>query len=235
MQILIIEDETVAARRLERLSRDALGDALAGIHHAFDLDDARELLNAQPIDLILLDLNLAGDDGFDLFQTDIGLARVVVVSAFPDRAIEAFGHAVLDFVPKPVEPERLARALDRAVDHREDGRGQKRLIVRNPGRADFVDPAQIVRIAGADDYCEILLASGRTLLHDETLTELERKLPPGFMRVHRSYLANLDYALSLEQDGSGFRLQQSENVETPVSRRRARDVRTALADRFGSG
>lgn len=99
MQILIIEDEAVAARRLERLSRDALGDALTGLHHAFDLEDARTLLDAQPIDLILLDLNLAGDDGFDLFQTDIGLARVIVVSAFPDRAIEAFGHAVLDFVP----------------------------------------------------------------------------------------------------------------------------------------
>ncbi len=235
MQILIIEDETVAARRLERLSRDALGDALTGLHHAFDLEDARTLLDAQPIDLILLDLNLAGDDGFDLFQTDIGLARVIVVSAFPDRAIEAFGHAVLDFVPKPVEPDRLARALDRALDNREDGRGQKRLIVRNPGRADFVDPAHIIRIAGADDYCEILLANARTLLHDETLAELERKLPAGFMRVHRSYLANLDYAVSLEQDGSGYRLHQADGIDTPVSRRRARDVRTALTERFGSG
>lgn len=234
MRILIIEDETVAARRLERLSAGILGEDLLAVQHAFDLDEARASLAESAWDLILLDLNLAGDDGFDLFQTDIGLARVIVVSAFPDRAIEAFGHAVLDFVPKPVDPDRLSRALERARSSRNEP-VQKRLIVRNPGRADFVDPAQIIRIAGADDYCEIALANGRTLLHDETLSELERKLPAGFMRVHRSYLANLDFAQAVEQDGSGFVLVQTEHVKTPVSRRRSKDVRTAMETRFSQG
>lgn len=227
MQVLIIEDEAVAARRLERLARDCLGAAIDAIHQAFDLDEARSILDRTSIDLILLDLNLAGDDGFDLFQTDIGPARVIVVSAFPDRAIEAFGHAVLDFVPKPVEATRLAQALNRLQQTGAE-RPSRRLIVRNPGRADFVDPANIVRIAGADDYSEILLVSGRTLLHDETLTDLEARLPDSFTRVHRSYIANLEHAESLEQDGSGYALRQTAEVRTPVSRRRAKEVRAQI-------
>lgn len=232
MRVLLIEDEAVAARRLDRLTRAALGDTLTALTHVFDLTEARAHLETAEADLILLDLNLAGEDGFDLFQADIGLARVIVVSAFPDRAIEAFGHAVLDFVPKPVEAERLALALDR-LKGLNDSTSSRRLIVRNPGRADFVDPANIVRIAGADDYCEILLQSGRSLLHDQTLADLEKRLPSNFVRVHRSYIANLQHAVALEQEGSGYMLQQTGNVDTPVSRRRAREVRENIAALIG--
>jgi two-component system response regulator LytT len=227
MNILIVEDEAMAARRLERLTRAHLGEAVTDISHANGLSSAVTLLDTQAFDLILLDLNLAGDDGFELIRRELGDARVIVVSAFPDRAIEAFGYAVLDFVPKPVNQERLARALDRATAA-QSSTSPKRLIVRNPGRADFVDLDSIVRISGADDYCEVELISGRTLLHDQTLAELEAALPEHFMRVHRSYIANLNHVSALENEGSQHVLVQANSLRTPVGRRRVKETKAKL-------
>jgi two-component system response regulator LytT len=228
MNILIVEDEVMAARRLERLTRAHLGKRVTNIRHANGLRSATEALDADAFDLIMLDLNLAGDDGFELIRRELGEARIIVVSAFPDRAIEAFGYAVLDFVPKPVNQERLANALDRAVAT-QSSTGPKRLIVRNPGRADFVDLDNIVRISGADDYCEVELISGRTLLHDQRLAELETALPEHFMRVHRSFIANLKHVTALENEGSQHVLVQSDALRTPVGRRRVKDTKALLA------
>ena len=226
MKILIVEDEAVAARRLERLTRAARPGTPLDFVRAHSLDKATTALETQNFDLIFLDLNLTGEDGFALLDLELGSARIIVVSAFPDRAIEAFGHAVLDFVPKPVNETRLTRALDR-VDAAQD-EAPKHLVVRNPGRADFVDLQSIVRISGADDYCEIELISGKSLLHDQTLSALEKTLPASFMRIHRSCIANLDHATALEDVDGGFELILGD-VRAPVGRRRLRDVRARLA------
>jgi two-component system response regulator LytT len=229
MKILIVEDEAVAARRLERLTRATRPDQSLDFVRAHSLDTASSALASQVFDLIFLDLNLAGEDGFTLLNQELGSAPVIVVSAFPDRAIEAFGHAVLDFVPKPVNETRLAQALARALDQLRATPDDppKHLVVRNPGRADFVDLQSIVRISGADDYCEIDLTSGKTLLHDQTLAVLEKTLPANFMRVHRSYIANLHHASALEGVDGGFELVLGTR-RAPVGRRRLKDVRLRL-------
>src|SRR5262245_16102148 len=113
MNILILEDEIVAARRLERLTRRILSDDVEHLAVAHGLSDALRLLAGKRFDLILLDLNLSGEDGFDLLAEDVGAAQIIVVSAHPDRAIEAFHHDVLDFVPKPVMDARLRQAINR--------------------------------------------------------------------------------------------------------------------------
>lgn len=225
MKILIVEDEAVAARRLERLTRALKPDKSLDFTRAHSLDTATSAPTSQSFDLIFLDLNLAGEDGFALLDQELGAARIIVVSAFPDRAIEAFGHAVLDFVPKPVNEGRLARALDR-VDYAENT-PPKHLVVRNPGRADFVDLQSIVRMCGADDYCEIELTSTKKLLHDQTWAVLEKNLPPNFMRVHRSFIANLDHATALEGVEGGFELVLGQQ-RAPVGRRRLKSVRERL-------
>ncbi|MBK6705628.1 MAG: response regulator [Caulobacteraceae bacterium] len=75
MKVLLIDDETVAARRLERLTRSVLGDDLRVLAVAHGLSEAKQLLSASAFDLILLDLNLSGDDGFALLADEIGGRR----------------------------------------------------------------------------------------------------------------------------------------------------------------
>jgi len=233
MKILIIEDEAVAARRLERLTREILGSGVAHIEVAHGLLSARAFLDKIPFDLLLLDLKLAGEDGFEVLSAGIGRARLIIVSAFPDRAIEAFGYAALDFVPKPVIEARLRVALDRFRRSLSEA-VPERMIICNAGCVEFVDVTLIIRISGADDYSEILLLGGRTILTDRRLGDLVRELPAYFIRVHRSYIANLRHASALErQNGQAF-LCQIEEVITPISRRSLRKVEARLEELFGA-
>lgn len=227
MKVLLIDDEAVAARRLERLTRGVLGDELRVLTVAHGLSEAQHSLSAGAFDLILLDLNLSGDDGFALLADEIGGAAVIVVSAHADRAIEAFAHAVLDFVPKPVSEARLRQALERFQARPSHSLGN-RLIVRSHGRADIIDIADIVRISGADDYSEILLTTGRTVLSERRLAELERTLHADFVRVHRSYVVNLRHVQAVESPATRPILRSKDGTATPVSRRRLARLKRQL-------
>jgi two-component system, LytTR family, response regulator LytT len=229
MRILAVEDEIVAARRLERLSSKILGEQLDLFHIAHDLDSARLALAGKAFDLILLDLNLVGEDGFDLLTSSGFEIPVIVVSANAHRAIKAFALAVLDFVPKPVDEERLRQAFRRL--HRVDsGPKPQRLAVQSRGKIDIIDLGDIVRIAGADDYCEIQLADGRSLLCDLLLAELEARLPPrSFVRVHRSYLVNLANVQIARLRWARPTLVHRNGLETPVSRRRIAAVKDRMS------
>src|ERR1700755_1566460 len=116
MRVLIVEDEAPAARRLERMTADHFGPKLKAVASADTIPRARAALGTARFDLILLDLDLNGADGFEILKDAADGVRVIVVSARIDRAIDAFDNAVVDFVPKPVAPDRLARAFERAAE-----------------------------------------------------------------------------------------------------------------------
>jgi DNA-binding LytR/AlgR family response regulator len=85
-------------------------------------------------------------------------------------------------------------------------------------------------VSGADDYVAISLASGEQLLHDARLDELERMLPPGFLRVHRCHIVNTAHLVRVRALASGQRIVETiDRAQLPLSRRRARAVMAALA------
>jgi DNA-binding LytR/AlgR family response regulator len=86
----------------------------------------------------------------------------------------------------------------------------------------------IVAVLGADDYAELRLAGGRSLLHAARLERLEAQLPASFVRVHRSAIANLAHVHRLERDGHRWRLVMDDGLALPVSRTRLPAVREAL-------
>lgn len=220
MNVLIAEDEAPAARRLQRMVGEQLGARAERIVVAPTVEAARAALRDLHFDLLLLDLDLNGADGFSLLGAGDG-PRVIVVSARSDRAIDAFNHAVVDFVTKPVAAERLGLALDRAM-----ARGQARtggtLAVRSAGRIDLAAFVDIVALSGADDYIEVVLADGRRFLHDTRLSELEHRLPAGFVRVHRSHIVNTAHVLAVRVlPGRRRALELAGGVVVPVSRARA--------------
>jgi two-component system response regulator LytT len=131
MRIVIIEDETIVARRIERLVRRILGPKIERIDTATNLPGAVELLGRAQNAVVLLDLNLSGSDGFDILRRAVAEPfQTIVVSANTDRAIEAFELGVVDFVPKPFTEERLSMALERVAQHKGlDGRAPSFLAV----------------------------------------------------------------------------------------------------------
>lgn len=222
MRVLIVEDEAPAHRRLCRLIHNTPGYEQAMIEVAESLRDAQRHLEAMEWDVLLLDLDLSGRDGFDLVGRfpSSSPTQIIVVSAHPQRAIEAFEHAVVDFVRKPVSASRLAQALGR-LQGKPGHDDATSLIVRRRGSVELVRLEQVLCASGADDYVELCLRDGRRALHDATLDELEDQLAAGFVRAHRSHLINVRHVLRLlDGDDEGRVVELFGGLTVPVSRRR---------------
>ncbi len=231
MNILIVEDERVAARRLERLIRDVLGEKATSIHCVETLRNSEQFLSKNSIDLLFLDLNLNGRNGFDLLKSVVSESfQTIIVSANIDRAIEAYEYGVLDFVPKPFDKNRLIKAFER-LEQRDTRvhHAAKMLVVRNQGHLQIVPVEQIQYLKGAGDYAEIHLHNGSTLLHNKSLEALKKVLPDSFMRIHKSYITDLNYISNLHIYGGGkYECELKDGSVLPVSRTRYKELMNFL-------
>lgn len=230
MRVLIVEDEPLVRQRLLRLCAELAGTR-ARFDAVEDLEAAGDRLQRNVYDGLLLDLNLAGEDGFELLRRAVsGRYHCVVVSAHRERALQAFEHGVLDFVPKPFARERLGQALERLLDAGRYRAGQARYlgIWRAQGTA-LVELADVVWIRADGDYSELRMRDGRSELHDKSLAGLGSVLPPDFVRCHRSYLVNLRHVRTLRAaSGSRYWLVLGDGAELPVGRAHVAALRCQL-------
>ena len=231
MRILIVEDETMIARRIEQFCRRILGDRLEWLRVSETFDAAQAVLAESPIDVLLLDLNLGGRDGMALLESNVaGSFHTIIVSANTEHALVAFEHGVIDFVAKPFTEQRLAEALRRVTEP--GGRSPhaaRYLSVRKQGRIELVPIDDVLYVQGADDCSELVLMNGRRELHDKTLEKLQALLPPVFERIHKSYLVRLSAVKALHaHEGSRYEAELKNGVLLPVGRTRYKEIRDAL-------
>jgi two-component system, LytTR family, response regulator LytT len=224
MKILIVEDERLVARRLERLTREILGGMVEDITVLESLPAGENHLFERPIDLLLLDLNLNSKDGFELLKlASSGGFQTIIVSANTDRAIEAFQYGVVDFVPKPYEADRLRIALDRALAKERSGSPAKFLTIRKFGRVELIPLETVHYFRGAGNYVEIHLSDGRMELHSKSLEALETMLPARFERIHKSYLVDMRAMKGIRILGPGkYEMEIVDGSRIPLSRRHYR-------------
>lgn len=231
MKLLIVEDEPLIAGRMERFCRSILGDHLESVRIATGFMQASATLAEQPIDALLLDLNLAGADGMNLLQSAAaGAFHTIIISANVDRAVDAFAHGVLDFVPKPFTQERLAQALQRLTDREARAAYAARyLAVRKHGRIELVPIDSVLYARGAGAYSELVLDSGKVELHDKSLEKLQAVLPPIFERIHKSYLVRMNHVTAFRaQEGSHYEVELKNGERLPVGRTRYKELRDRL-------
>jgi DNA-binding LytR/AlgR family response regulator len=231
MRTLIVEDEPVVARRIEQFCRRILGNRLEWLRVAETFEGAQATLAASPIDLLLLDLNLGGQDGMALLDSNVaGSFHTIIVSANTEHALVAFEHGVIDFVAKPFTEQRLGEALRRVTEP--GGRTPHAahfLAVRKQGRIELVPVDDVVYAKGADDCSELVLANGRHELHDKSLERLQALLPLDFERIHKSYLVRLSAVKALHaHEGSRYGAELKNGVVLPVGRSRYKEIRSAL-------
>jgi len=234
-RILIVEDEPLVARRLQRLSADILSDKLTAASSVTCVTDAEQQLADLDFDMILLDLNLAGEDGFDLLKRFTAKApHTIVVSAQTDRALEAFDFGVLDFVPKPFTRDRLAKAFARFWNKAPERPALPRqLSFETRDGFDVVELKSILFFKAADKYSEAVLASGDTRFHDKSLNRLEHILASDFVRTHKSYLVHQRAILDIKSlEGSRYALRLANGDQLPVGRTRVDHVRQLLDARL---
>ena len=231
MRVLIVEDEPLLAQRIERFCRELLGGKLESVRGASRFSEASARLDESPIDLLLLDLNLHGRDGMELLKTSVaGSFHTIIVSANTEQALRAFEFGVIDFVPKPFSKERLAQALARVTER--DGRAAgaaKFLAVKKYGKVELVEIDRIVYLEGAGAYAELVLDDGKRELHDKTLEKLHALLPPGFERIHKSFVVRWSAVKALHaQEGSHYEAELRNGQRLPVGRTRYKELREKL-------
>ena len=232
MRVAVVEDERGVAARLLRLLREILGDELEMVRHVQTLKAAGALLDETPLDLLFLDLNLSGEDGFELLRNAVaGSFQTIVVSALRDRALEAFEHGVLDFVPKPFSKRRLEKALTRVRDpNGRSGHPARCLAIRKQGRVELVPVAEVAFLRGADNYVEVVTEDGAIHLHSKALERLEQVLPARFLRIHRSVIVDTGRVTGLAtHPGGRYEVMLEDGTALPVSRTRIDEVRRYLA------
>lgn len=231
MRILIVEDEPIIARRIERLSREILGEELAAVVVESDLRDARRRMHASPFDVMFLDLNLRGESGFRLLKSAVaGSFHVIIVSAHTDQAVRAFEYGVLDFIGKPFNRDRLEKAYGRLSEARRSGDYATRyLAVRTSGQIDLVRIDDIRTIRAAGTYSRLQLRDGTTHLHDKSLGDLLTILPGTFERIHRSWVVPMtDVVRLIVNEGSRYEAELRDGTILPVGRTRYASIRNRL-------
>ncbi len=228
MNILIVEDESRIAKRIERMTRDILASALTSVTHLNTLQEALAFIDKQPLDLVLLDLNLNGEDGFDLLKTAVsGAFHTIVISAYKDQAITAFEYGVLDFVPKPFNQERLEQALSRVVAQEKAETEVRYLAVKKRQRIQLIPVDEVLYIKGAGAYSELFLIDGSKELHDKSLDKLQQLLSGSFERVHKSYLVRMsEVSEIIVSSGSKYMAALKNGAQIPIGRTKYKEIKS---------
>jgi DNA-binding LytR/AlgR family response regulator len=227
IRVIVAEDEAVIARRLARQITDTLGPNTA-VTIAGTVTDAVAAVSQQPPDILVLDLNLEGRDGFELLRDPvIGRCPTIVVSAHTDRALEAYELGIRDFVPKPFGRDRLALALNRAFAG--GPRRIERFAARDTNQTRYVVLDDIVHVRADGSRSEIVLTGNRVIRDDRMLDRLQSLLPSHFERVHRSFLVDVRKVESLvAQAGSRYAVTLRDGTTLPVGRTRVASLRARL-------
>jgi two-component system LytT family response regulator len=157
-------------------------------------------------DLIFLDINMPGKDGFQFLEALEEVKEVIFVTAYDQFAIKAFEINALDYLLKPLNPKRLAEAIQRfrsrsqAVEPTAGERlsPDKRIFIKDGEKCHFVPVSKIHLLESVGNYVRVFYENQQPLLH-KSLTYLEQKLPEDlFFRANRQYMFNLNYIDQIE-------------------------------------
>lgn len=220
MRVLIVDDEVLARAVLRELLAahpevEVVGEAGNGF-------EAVKLAEELAPDLLFLDIQMPKLSGFEVMELVGEKTAVIFVTAYDEFALKAFDVHAVDYLLKPVEPARLAEAVERAAARlalvrarpsdlpvgpsavavaaaaRPPGRTLERVLIREEGRVHVLPLGKIDFVEAKDDYLSFAVA-GKRLQKQQTMAELEAQLDGGrFVRVHRSYLLNIDRLARLE-------------------------------------
>ena len=208
LRALLVDDERLARARLRSLLRPH-SERLIVVAEADSVSTAAASLETHKPDVVFLDIQMPGGDGFQLFDRIQVDAQVVFVTAFDIHALRAFEVNALDYLMKPVAPERLAASVQRIWRAHLQTPGPRAMpsqpllgsdrVCLDLGRNQrFVSVGALRCIAAAGDYTDVHLSDGTTVLASTSLKEWLSRLPAGdFMRVHRSTVINLNHVLEL--------------------------------------
>ena len=234
LQVLIVDDEPLAREGLVQALADfeevnILGECANGF------EAVKSIKKLKP-DLVFLDIQMPKLNGFDVLELlEEDPPFIVFVTAYDEYALKAFEFHALDYILKPVRTERLAKTMKKVMQRLQERKNQPvgallaghqerqtpltRILIRDRTHVHIIPVEDILYLEAQDDYVSICTID-KSLLKKETLTHLEGLLDNRqFIRIHRSYLLNINYLKKIEPYSKDSRIAILNNNKTlPVSR-----------------
>lgn len=236
MKALIIDDSRLARSELRRLLQQHPEVDIVG--EAQNAEEAQALIEKSQPDLLFLDIQMPGRNGFELLEQLEILPKVIFTTAYDEYAIKAFEYNALDYLLKPVQPQRLAAAVDRLKDPLEERREKPKEIlneydqvfVRDGDRCWFVRLAEVKMLEVCGNYSRLYFGAEKPLIL-RSLNYMEQRLDPKvFFRASRQHIVNLKWVEGIEPWFSGsLKLQLRGGGEVEVSRRQAQRFKEMLS------
>jgi two-component system LytT family response regulator len=234
LNAVIVDDVKAARESLQSdVNRYCPDVYIAG--EATSVVDAVKLIRSVKPELVFLDIQLPDGTGFDVLEMFERVPfRVIFTTASNQHAIKAFKYAALDYLLKPVDPQELKSAVDRAIrvnNHsssidvlrenvKQGNRSHKKLALHSLDKIVVVDVKDIIRCESDVNYTRFFISDGQKIMVTRTLKEFEDLLSEhGFARIHQSHLVNAEYIKEfIKADGGHLVLK--DGSEIPVSTRK---------------
>ena len=231
MRALIVDDERLARKELTNLLQEFQEIEIVG--EAVNAEDAEEKINALKPDLLFLDIQMPGKTGFELLESLDSVPDVVFTTAYDEYALKAFDYNAMDYLLKPIEPDRLKETVQKLINRNSKPKAttestpQKlgpsdRVFVKDGDKCWFVKLENIRLFESDGNYIKIYFDNYKPMIH-KSLNALDEKLDDrSFFRASRKHIINLTWVESIESWFNGglmVVLRGGDKVE--VSRRQA--------------
>jgi len=244
---VIVDDEELARAVLRQmLSRHPEIDILGECANGFE---AVKMVSERKPDLLFLDIQMPKLDGFEVLELIGSDIAVIFVTAYDQHALRAFEVHAVDYLLKPVGADRFEAALERAKQRllsapppatelaaaaRVPGHYLERIVVKDGTRVHIIPAAKLDYVEAQDDYVA-LASAGKKHLKQQTISSIEAALDPkNFLRIHRSYIVNLERVTKVEPYGKESHVAiLSDGMRLPVSRAGYARLRAVLENQGG--
>ncbi|MGB5407379.1 MAG: LytTR family DNA-binding domain-containing protein [Thiogranum sp.] len=240
MKCLVVDDESLARQRLTRLL-EGMGEWTVCGEAANGEQALQQVQQLRP-DLVLMDIRMPGMDGIEAARHIVQLENppaLVFATAYGDHALEAFETQAVDYLLKPIHPQRLQQALDKAMrlssvqleklqKSQADSR-RMHLCARKRGNLELIPIDEVVYLQADNKYVTVCSATQQILI-EESLKSLEREFSSYFIRIHRNALVAVAAIRGLEKSVEGHCCVLLEGVDErlEVSRRLLPEVRKRI-------
>ena len=236
MKALVVDDSRLARNELKRLLKEF--EHIQVIGEAADASEAKEFIEEKKPDLVFLDIQMPGKNGFELLEDLEHIPDVIFTTAYDEYAIKAFEYNALDYLQKPVQKDRLAGALSKVQENKEkqEAASEDRMtenhqvFVKDGERCWFVLLSNVRLFEVEGNYTKIYFDEHKPMI-PRTLNYLESRLDPKtFFRANRQQIINLRWVERIEPWFSGsIRIFLKGGHEVDVSRRQTQRFKELMS------
>jgi two-component system LytT family response regulator len=241
IRTIVIDDENKARETIVNML-DMYCKDVEVVAEAHDVQSGYDAIRNHAPELVLLDIKMPDGTGFDLLRKFLNFDfQVIFITAYEEFAIRAFKFSALDYLLKPIDPDELVGAVQKAqaklnsdnltvkvqtlfenIDHLSNR--EKKIVLKTSSNVHVVNLYEIVRCQSDKNYTHFFTSDGEKIVVSKTLKEYDELLKSyGFFRVHQSHLINLSFVKRFEKSEGGY-LVMKDNSKVPVSFRKKDDL-----------